>query len=215
MRVLLADDHQITREGLAALIDKEPDLEVVGQAGTGREAIDLAGELQPDVVVMDISMPDLNGIDATREIVRRQPAIRVVGLSMYSDSRYAASLFAAGGAGYVLKKRAFRDLAEALRTAANGQRYVSPELGGDVMREYVERINGAEAAAFSLLTMREREVLQLVAEGRTNREIAAGLHISVKTVDTHRRHIMEKLDLHTVAELTKYAVRHGLTDAQR
>jgi RNA polymerase sigma factor (sigma-70 family) len=214
IRTIVADDHQITREGLMALIEREPDMEVIGDAESGRDAVSLARKLRPDVIVMDISMPGLNGIDATRQIARDAPESRVLALSMHSERRYAAAMFAAGASGYLLKKCAFDELARAIRRVAEGGTYLSDQIASVVVQDYVRRLSEADDSAFSVLTEREREVLQLVSEGRTTKEIAKLLHVSPKTVETHRQNVMEKLDLHTVAELTKYAVREGITPSE-
>ena len=211
--VLLADDHQVIREGLRNLIEDQSDMEVVGEASNGREAISMCEDMRPQVVVMDVAMPDLNGIEATRHIVHECPETRVLALSMHADRHYAAGMLGAGAAGYVLKDCAFDELADAIRTVADGGRYLSREIEGVVLRDYVERLSGevGDASVFSVLTDREREVLQLVAEGCTTREIAADLHVSVKTIESHRQNIMDKLEIRSIAELTKYAIREGLT----
>lgn len=209
--VLLADDHKIMRDGLRALLEKEHDLEVVGETDNGRGAVRLARELKPDVVVMDVGMPDLNGIEATRQITAEVPSTRVVALSMHADRRFVTGMLSAGASGYVLKAGAFEELSSAIRAVMARRVYMSPQITDLVVEDYVRRLSEPVPAAESPLTPREREVLQLLAEGRSTKEIATRLHLSASTVDTHRRHIMEKLDLHTVAELTKYAIREGLT----
>ena len=210
--VVLADDHKVIRQGLRTLIEEQSDMEVVGEAGDGRAAIDMCEDLQPDVVVMDVAMPDLNGIEATRHVVSECPDTKVLALSMHADRHYAAGMLGAGATGYVLKDCAFDELADAIRTVADGGRYLSAEIEGVVLKDYVERLSGGGGdSAFSVLTDREREVLQLVAEGQTTKEIAANLHVSVKTVESHRQNIMDKLELRSIAELTKYAIREGLT----
>lgn len=215
--VLLADDHQVIREGLRTLIEQQADMEVMGEASNGRQAMELCLDLQPDVVVMDVAMPDLNGIEATRHVVEECPDTRVLALSMHADRHYAAGMLGAGAAGYVLKDCAFDELADAIRTVADGGRYLSREIEGVVLKDYVERLSGegGSSSAFSVLTDREREVLQLVAEGQTTREIAADLHVSVKTVESHRQNIMDKLEIRSIAKLTKYAIREGLTSLDR
>lgn len=212
IRVLVADDHRIMRQGLRALFAAMPDVEVAGEAVNGRDAVQLALRLRPDVVVMDVTMPDLNGIDAARQIAAAAPEVRVVGLSMHADHRFVAEMLRAGSAGYVLKDGAFEELQEALRTVAAGGSYLSPSLSRPAGRPPALPPAGA-ASAFSALTAREREVLQLLAEGRGTREIAGLLFVSVKTVETHRQHIMAKLGLRSLPELTKYAIREGLTTA--
>lgn len=210
--VLLVDDHKITRQGLRSMIEKENDLEVIGEAEDGREALDLAKENSPDVVVMDISMPDLNGIEATRMILDECPNSRVLALSMHADRRFAAGIFSAGAKGYLLKDCAFDEVVEAIRTVSQGRAYLSPDISEVMLDDYVDRLGeDGDESAFSVLTDRQREVLQLLAEGQTTRQIAQELDVSVKTIESHRQNIMEKLDIHNVAELTKYAVREGLT----
>ena len=240
MKVLLADDHRIVREGLKSLLNSQPDLEVVAEASDGRQAVEMARDLSPDVVVMDVAMPLLNGIEATRQIASDGTAMKVVALSMHSDRRYVSEALKAGASGYVLKDGAFDELVSAIRSVVADQVYLSPRVAGVVIEDYVRRIparggrgngggngNGsghshgahpgtddaqhARRGAFDTLTPREREVLQLMAEGFATKEVAHRLHVSVKTVETHRRQIMEKLDMHSVAELTKYAIREGLT----
>lgn len=214
-RILLADDHQIVREGLKALLETQEGLQVIGQASSGREATELARELQPDVVVMDVGMPDLNGIEATRRILSELPGTRVVALSMHSDRRFLQEMLKAGAVAYLLKDSAFEELALAVRAVASGRVYLSPQIANVVVDGYLGRsIGEANPSAFAVLTSREREVLQLIAEGKTTKQIGAALHVSVKTVETHRRQIMEKLDLRSVAELTKYAIREGLASIE-
>ncbi len=212
IRILLADDHQLFREGLRALLQEEPDMEVVAEVEDGRTAVQQVGELKPDVVSMDIIMPDLNGIEATRQIVSRVPNIKVLGLSAHSHSHFVEGMLKAGALGYVLKHCASEEFIRAIRTVANGQTYLSPAIAGTVVRSHVHRELEAKAnSRTDRLTHRECEVLQLVVEGLASKQIAAKLNISVKTVDSHRHQIMERLDLHSVAELTKFAVREGLT----
>lgn len=212
--VLLADDHKIIREGLRALLEKEREVEVVGEAENGHRALEMAQELSPHVVVMDISMPDLNGIEATRKLVRAQPLTKVIALSVHSDKRFVSRMFKAGASGYLLKDCAFDELVSAIKQVAGGRFYVSPGVGGAMVQDYVKALESSESAAYALLSPREREVLQLLAEGMPTKEIASHLHVSVKTIETHRQHIMEKLDAHSVAELTKYAIREGLTSLE-
>jgi len=210
LRILLVDDHQIVRQGLRTLLEKEPDMEVVAEAEDGRAAVRLAREVSPQVVIMDVAMPDLNGIEATRQIVAESPGIKVIALSMHADRRFVANMLKAGASGYLLKDAAFEELAQAIRTVAANRTYLSPEVSDIVVKDYLKGPQ-EEASAFSLLTAREREVLQLLAEGKSTREIADCLHVSVKTVETHRQQIMSKLDIRSVAELTKYAIREGLS----
>jgi DNA-binding NarL/FixJ family response regulator len=210
MKILLADDHRMLRDGLEAVLAREPDLAVVGTASDGREAVAQALALRPDVVVMDVSMPGLNGMEATRRIVHEHPGSKVIGLSMHADRSYVQAMFEAGACGYLLKNAASHELVRALRAVADGKTYVSPGIGEVVVAGFVR---GQAPLAPSHLTAREREVVQLLAEGLTSKEVATRLVISVSTVETYRRQIMAKLDIHSVAELTKYAIRHGLASA--
>lgn len=214
IKILLADDHKIVRDGLRALIEKYPDMEVVAEAADGRTAVRLVKELCPKVVIMDISMPDLNGIEAARQILAEEPQVKILTLSMHSDSRYVKEVFKVGAAGYLLKECAFEELANAIYTVAADQIYLSPRITHVVINDYLSKLPIAKASVFSVLTAREREVLQLLAEGKTTKEIAFSLDLSVKTVEAHRQKIMEKSDIHSVAELTKYAIREGLTSLE-
>ncbi len=214
IRIVLADDHAIVRHGLSRAIQQEDDMEVVGQASDGHSTVDLAREVMPDIVVMDISMPDLNGIEATREIQREAPGVRVIALSMHSAKRYVTEMFRAGASGYLLKDCDFDELARAIRTVAEGKTYVSPSISNVVVEDLVHAEEKVEPTAFSLLTQREREVLQLLAEGRTTKQIALRLHISPKTVEAHRLRVMNKLEIDNVAQLTKYAIQEGLTTSE-
>ncbi len=216
IRILLADDHTLMRKGLRELISKKIGMDVVGEAGSGLEAVRLALELAPDVVVMDISMPDLNGIEATRQITRQNPRIRVLALSMYSDARYVTEMLRAGAAGYLLKDAAADELIRAIVAVARLQTYLSPDIAGAVVEKHVllATLKG-KTSAFSVLSEKERQVLQLLAEGNSTKEVAAILRRSIKTVETHRHNIMAKLKLHSLPELTKYAVREGLTGLER
>ena len=214
INILLADDHRIVREGLRSLLEAETDMSVVGEADNGRRAIELAEEHGPDVVVMDIGMPELNGIEATRRIIHDHPHTKVVALSMHSDRRFMSEILKAGASGYLLKDGAFDELAGAIRTVMSQKMYLSPRIADVVVEDYVRHLPRSEPSVFAALTPREREVLQLMAEGKATKQAAACLHVSVKTVETHRRQIMTKLDIHSVAELTKYAIREGLTSVE-
>jgi DNA-binding NarL/FixJ family response regulator len=209
IRIILADDHKIIRDGLRSLLAKQHDMEVVAEAEDGRTAVQLARELSPTVIVMDIAMPDLNGVEATRQVLDADPSIKVVALSMQSDGPVVRRMFQAGASGYLLKDCAFEELVKAIRTVLTGRTYLSPDIAGVVVRN----LSSPEPSMASPLTAKEREVLQLIAEGKSTKEIAAVLSVSVKTIDTHRQHIMDKLDIHNVAELTRYAIREGLTSA--
>jgi len=214
IRILLADDHKIVRDGLRALIDSYPDMEVVAEASDGRTAVRLAKEISPDIVIMDISMPDMNGIEATRQISADSPGVKILALSMHSDRRYIRQLFVLGAAGYLLKDCAIDELVNAIHAVADRQLYLSPRIARVVMGEYLSRKQTADSSVFSLLTAREREVLQLMAEGKSTKEIAYILDLSIKTIEAHRQNIMEKSNIHSVAELTKYAIREGLTSLE-
>jgi len=199
------------REGLCSLLEKQQDMEVIAEAANGRRAVQLALEKRPDIVIMDISMPELNGIEATRQILAELSETRVIALSMHSDKRFVVEMFQAGAAGFLLKDCAYQELALAIRTVAANQTYLSPEIAGLMIEDYVNRFPAPTSSPSSVLTAREREILQLVAEGWPTKKIAAHLYVSVKTVETHRRQIMKKLDLYSIADLTKYAIREGLT----
>jgi len=196
------------------LLQQNEDMEVVAEAADGRRAVELAHELSPDVIVMDVGMPGLNGIEATRQITQREPDTKVVALSMHSDRRFMGEMLKAGAKGYLLKDGAFEELSGAIRSVVQDKVYLSPKIADVVVDDYVRRQHNPEPSAFAKLTPREREVLQLMAEGRATKEIALDLRVSIKTVETHRRQIMEKLNIYSVAELTKYAIREGLTSLE-
>jgi len=211
IRILVADDHRIVRNGLRALLDSEPDMETVAEAEDGRKTVQLARKLSPDVVIMDVTMPDMNGIEATRQILAESPDIKVIALSMHHHEQFVTEMFKAGASGYMLKDCSVEELTTAIRTAKRGDIYMSPSAATVIIRKYVNQLADPHESGKPLLTPREREVVQLVSEGKTSKEIASTLFISVKTVDTHRRQIMAKLGVSSVAELTKYAIRAGLT----
>jgi len=213
IRLLLVDDHALFRAGLRSLLLEPPDVELVGEADTGREGVRLARDLRPDVVLMDISMPDLNGIEATRQIAREVPRARVVILSAHGQEPFVSQALESGAAGYLVKDAAFDEVLTAVRTVAGGRSYVSPAVAGTVI-EAARRGPGPGGHAVERLTPRQREVLQLVAEGWTTKQIAAHLHVSPKTVETHRQKVMDTLGLHSVADLTKFALREGLTSLE-
>lgn len=213
IRVLLAEDHTIVRKGLRALLDDESEIEVVGEAGDGRDAVQQVVRLRPDVVLMDITMPLLNGVEATRQIKAQVPEVRVLGLTRHENEEYIYQLLRAGAAGYVVKQAAPAELVEAIRAVTQGETYLSPSINPVVVEAYIRQAKEmVKKGPDERLTSREREVLQLVAEGRTNREIAQVLSISVKTVEHHRANLMSKLELYSAAELTQYAIRTGVIE---
>ena len=214
IRVILADDHTIVRHGLSRLIQQQEDMEVIAQAGDGHSTVELTRELSPDIVIMDIGMPDLNGIDATRQIVRDFPGIKVIGLSMHSGKKFVIEMLKAGASGYLLKDCALEELVTAIKTVSAGKIYLSPLITDVVVENYVLNSKKKESSAFSLLSQREREVLQLIAEGKTTKQIGQRLHISPKTVEGHRLRLMSKLNMDSVAQLTKYAIQEGLTSLE-
>ena len=211
LRILLADDHIVMRSGLRALLDRQPNLEVVGESENGRETIALAASLKPDVVVMDVGMPILNGIEATQTIVTQCPTIAVVILSMHADESYVMRALKAGARGYLLKDSAAADLIGAIQAISQGKSFFSPKVSRILAEDYVRVLKQRDAVdTYDLLTSREREILQLLAEGKANKEVATALNISPYTVETHRGHILQKLNLHNSAELVLYAVRKGI-----
>ncbi len=211
IKIIIADDHRIIHDGLKPLLDSQHDIEVVALAYTGRKAVELTEELKPDLVIMDISMPDLNGVEATIKIVSQSPEVKIIALSMNSDRQYIKSMLKAGVSAYLTKDCSLDELVDAIRIVATGKKYLSPEISSIVIDESLAHSSRKGSSASSELTLREREVLQLLAEGKSVNEIAAKLSLSIKTVHTHRKHIMEKLDLHSIANLTKYAIIEGLT----
>jgi DNA-binding NarL/FixJ family response regulator len=211
IRVLLVDDHAIIREGLRSLLEKQPEMEVVADTDDGRKAFDLVRELLPDIIIMDITMRGLNGIEATRRIIDEFPAVKVIALSIHSKRRYVTDMLSAGASGYILKECLFDELAQAIKAVAAGGRYLSPRITDIVVNDYIKHLSTTTNSPFEALKTREREVLQLVAEGKSTKQIALELHVSTKTIEANRRQVMEKLHAHSIAELTKYAVREGLT----
>ena len=211
IRILLAEDHVVVRESLRGTLEKQEDFEVVGEAGDGREVVSLARTQRPDVVVMDLSMPELNGIDATRQIVDENPRIRVLALSMHSTKAFVAEVLRSGGSGFLVKRCTSTEMFTAIRAVAQGKTYISPSVASMVVEGFLGRSAGRESVAFSVLSPREREVLQLLAEGNSTREIANDLNVSVSTVETHRRQIKTKLGIENLADLIKFAIREGLT----
>jgi two-component system, NarL family, response regulator NreC len=208
IKILLADDHALVRQGFRMILEAQPDMEIVGQAGNGREAVELAEKLHPDVVVMDVAMPELNGTEATRRLAVSTPRTRVLALSMHKDSVYVREILRAGARGYLLKDSGDTDLVAAVRAVAKGEGYISPAVSDAVLSDYRKHVTDP----LDLLTGREREVLQSIAEGKTNKEIATALNLSVYTVEAHRGRIMEKLNLHSTGELVRFALRNGLID---
>ena len=208
LSILLADDHAVVRNGFRHILAAEWDMEVVGEASNGREAVDMAEQLKPDVVVMDVTMPELNGIEATRRLLQVSPKTRVLALSMHKDSVYVREILRAGAKGYLLKDCSPKDFLRAVRLVASGKGFLSPEVSEAVLDDYRKHVTNP----IDLLTSREREVLQLIAESKTNKEIASTLNLSVYTVEAHRGRIMEKLNLHSLGELVRFAVRNGLID---
>jgi len=208
IRILLADDHAVVRKGFQFILAAQPDFEVVGEAANGKDAVDLAGSLQPDVIVMDVSMPELSGIEATRRIGEVSPKARVLALSMHRDSVYVREILRAGARGYILKEAQESELLGAIRAVGKGDGYLSPAVSDAVLNDYRKHVTDP----LDLLTAREREVLQHIAEGKTNKEIAVFLGLSVYTVEAHRGRLMEKLNLHSTGELVRFALRNGLID---
>lgn len=207
-RILLADDHGVVRKGLRFLLESEADLEVIGEAADGHEAVEMAGRLQPNVIVMDIGMPRLNGIDATTQIVKTHPDVAVIMLSMHSDETYLVRTLSAGAKGYLLKDSAEEDLVRAIRSVSQGKPFFSPAIAKSLLDDYVRRLQQSGVTdSYELLTDREKQVLQLLAQGKTNKDVATLLDVSTYTVETHRTHIMQKLNLHNTAEIVLYAVR--------
>ena len=211
LRILLADDHTVVRQGLRKVLEVRPDWEVVAEAGDGREAVRQAEELEPDVAILDITLPLLNGVEATRQIVRRSPSTRVLVLTMHADEAYVNQILQAGATGYLLKDSADVDLIQAVSAVSKGKSFFSPAIARMMLDDYVRQVaDRGVTDRYDLLSEREREIFQLIAEGKANKEIATLLSISPSTVETHRARIMEKLDLHSAAEIVLYAVRKGI-----
>lgn len=214
IRIIIADDHQIVRQGLRVLLEKEPDMQVVGEAEDGQTTVSLTKKLHPHVVLMDIKMPDLNGIEATRQILSELPDVKIIALSMYPDQRFVMNMLKSGARGYLLKDSAFEELAQAIRLVMANKTYLCPLVTEVVVKDLVTLNPSSGQTALVVLTSREREVLRLLAEGKRTSQIAQLLDISVKTVDTHRQQIIHKLGIRSLAELTKYAIREGLTSLE-
>lgn len=211
VRILVADDHTIIRSGLRMLLERQPGFEVVGEAADGRQAVELARGLQPDVAMLDVAMPNLNGIEAARQICAELPKTRIVILSVHSDEGYVLKALKAGARGYLLKDSAESDIINAVRVVSAGKAFFSPEISRMMVEDYVRQLqHRGMDDSYELLTTREREILQLLAEGKANKDIAAMLNLSVYTVETHRSHILQKLNLHSLPELILYAIRKGV-----
>lgn len=214
IKILLADDHAIVRHGLSESIQQQNDMKVVGQANDGRKTVELATKLKPDIIIMDISMPYLNGFEAAREILHALPKTKIIALSMHSSKRFVVEMLKAGACAYLLKDCEFDELIKAIRIVANGKTYLSPSISDVVIDNFVRTDEEETSSAFSALTQRERQVLQLIAEGSTTKQIANSLYISPKTVEAHRLNVMNKLEIDNVAKLTKYAIQEGLTSVE-
>ena len=214
MRILIADDHGIVRQGLRALLEEEDGIEIVGEAENGSEVVELAAKLRPDVIIIDVSMPGVNGIEATRLIIEKMPSARIVALSTYSKRSFVAEMLKAGALGYVLKSYLFDELTRAIHAVAANKHYLSPQITDVLIEDYIDQSSGVAGADSNKLTDRERRMLQLLAEGQSTKQIAFSLNISPKTADANRRQIMSKLGIFSIAELTKYAIREGLTSLE-
>ncbi len=211
-RIIITDDHKIIRDGLRSLLEKENNIEVIAEAENGRQAVELTKELKPDMVIMDITMPELNGIEATRQITANFEDVKIIALSMHSDRRFISEILRAGAKGYLLKDCAFEEMVRAINEVMANRMYLSPRIANIVVDEYVINRTTDTKSVYNVLSPRERQVLQLLAEGKSTKEIALDLSVSVKTIESHRHKVMEKLDIRSIAELTKYAIREGLTD---
>ncbi|MCK5832387.1 response regulator transcription factor [bacterium] len=214
IRILIVDDHQIIRQGIIELLSRYPDFEVVGETGEGKKAVELAGELTPDIVIMDIAMPGMNGIEATRKIISANPEAKIIALSMYSDKSFITEILRDGAKGYLMKDCAFEELDKAIRVVLEGRTYLSSTISEIVINEYLNPESKDLNREYHLLTDREREVLHYIGEGVSTKQIAYELDVSVKTIETHRRNIMKKLDAKSIAELVKFAIRQGLTSLE-
>lgn len=211
IKILLADDHEIVRYGLRCVIEEQPDMEVVGDAVNGRTAINLTHQLKPDVVIMDISMPDMNGIEATRRIRKEIPDTKVIVLSMHHKRQFVIDMLKSGVSGYILKTKVHEDLIRAIKAAVADEVYLSSKITGIVAHDIASNLPTSDKSAYAILTPREREVLQLISEGKSTKKSALHLNVSIKTIESTRRQIMQKLDIHNVADLTKYAINEGIT----
>ena len=211
IKIILADDHKIMREGLRSLLEKESDIEIIGETEDGQTTVQQVQKLSPDVVIMDISMPNLDGIESTRQIIASSPGVKVLALSMHSNKGFIAEMLRAGASGYLSKTSASDELVNAIRIVTSDQTYLSPGIAGTVTDDYVRHLSATGSSSYSILTKREREVLQILAEGKSSKQVALLLNVSWKTIENHRRNIMDKLDAHNIVDLTKYAIREGLS----
>ncbi|MFH1728241.1 MAG: response regulator transcription factor [Pseudomonadota bacterium] len=209
-KILIADDHKILRDGLKSLIENETSFQVVAEAKDGEEAVELSLKHKPEIVIIDITMPKLNGIKAAEMILQKIKDVKIIALSVHADKRYVSQMFKVGAKGYLLKDCAFEELIQAIHTVIEDKVYISPAVAGEVVGDYIRHLDRGKSSVLSLLTQREREVLELLADGKNAKEVAFMLEISVKTIETHRRQLMEKLNIHSIAELTKYAIREGI-----
>lgn len=209
-RVIIIDDHKIMREGLRSLLEKQPETEVVAEAENAQTALKLIEELTPDLVIIDVVMPGLNGIETTRRILTKTPSVKVIALSMYSDKRFVMEMLRAGASGYLLKDCAFEELDGAIHAVTQGRTYITPRIVDIIVKDYFSQVEKPSSSALSSLTSRQYEVLQLLAEGKTTREIAQQMSLSIKTIESHRQQIISKLNIRSIAGLTKYAIREGL-----
>jgi len=209
VKIVIADDHKMMRDGLCALLEKHPNMEVIAEVENGNEVVEAASQLSPDVIIMDISMPGLNGIEATRKILEKNPNIKILGLSMHADAEYVSGLLVAGASGYVLKDCTFGELIQAINSVVRNKSYLCPEIASVVIHDFKMHRVSFESNELSILTPREREILQLITEGLSTKDIARKLSLSVKTIAAHRQSIMDKLNCHNVVDLTKYAIRRG------
>jgi two-component system, NarL family, response regulator NreC len=213
IRIVLADDHRIIRDGLCSLLEKHPNMEVIAEVENGKEAVEVTKQLKPDVTVLDISMPLMNGIEATRKILDHDPTVKVIGLSMHSDPDYIMGMLSAGASGYLLKECAFGELAQAINAVIQNKSYLSPSVTSTVIKSFRENRSKEDSDDTTKLSGREREILQLIAEGHSSKEIGSELNLSTKTINSHRQNIMDKVNCHDVVQLTKYAIRSGITTA--
>jgi DNA-binding NarL/FixJ family response regulator len=212
--ILLADDHKIIRDGLRSLLEKQPDMHVLAEAENGRDAVRLAHQVKPGVIVMDVSMPELNGMEAAQQLSAELPQCKIIALSMHSDKRFVAGMLKAGASAYLLKNSAFDELVDAIKTVLRGETFLSPQIATVVIKDYVAKVSPESVSDAEILSSRERQVLQLLAEGKSTKQIAGELFVSIKTIESHRKNIMQKLNIHNLADLIKFAIREGLTSLE-